>query len=278
MLAIENLSFAYDQSPILSDISMTFKEGQITGILGANGSGKSTLMKLITKLLLPDKGKIMYQGQEVLSTKKALYPYRQAVNMVFQDPEQQLFYALVKDDVAMVLKNLGFSAEEVQARVTKALKMMGVYCLRDRPLQYLSYGQKKRVAIAGMLTLEPKYLLLDEPTAGLDPKGKERMVKSMRELVASGTNIILTSHDMDLMYDCCDYAYLLAEGRLLAQGDKYQLFQEVDLLEQAGLEAPWLVKLHQALGTPLSATEADFFKQMKGQSDGSINYDSRHGL
>lgn len=278
MLAIENLSFAYDQSPILSDISMTFKEGQITGILGANGSGKSTLMKLITKLLLPDKGRIIYQGQEILSTKKALYHYRQEVNMVFQDPEQQLFYALVKDDVGMVLDNLGFAPEEVEARVGRALKMMGVYCLRERPLQYLSYGQKKRVAIAGMLALEPKYLLLDEPTAGLDPKGRERMVKSMRELVASGTNIILSSHDMDLMYDCCDYAYLLADGRLLAQGDKYQLFQETDLLKTAGLEAPWVVKLHQALGTPLAASEADFFKEMKGHRDGSIDYGSRHGL
>lgn len=264
MLQVKNISFSYDENQTLYDISMNFKEGAITGILGANGSGKSTIMKIITRLLKPQEGEIVYEGQPVSDSKKSLYQYRQHVNMVFQNPEQQLFYTIVKDDIGMALENLGYAPEEITARVAAALEMMDITHLQDRPLQYLSYGQKKRVAIAGMLALQPKYLLLDEPTAGLDPKGRDRMAESMKKLVASGTNIIVSSHDMDLMYDCCDYAYLLQKGHLMAQGSKFELFQQTDLLTEAGLGVPWIVKLHQAIQTPLADNEADFFAQIRG--------------
>ncbi|MEW4353846.1 ATP-binding cassette domain-containing protein [Streptococcus pneumoniae] len=267
MLQLKEISFSYDRKcPTLEHISMSFQEGKITGILGANGSGKSTTMKIITGLLTPQAGEVLYQGSPVSMTKKALYQYRQDVNMVFQNPEQQLFYTIVKDDIGLALENLDYTPSEIDERVSQALEMMDIEHLADKPIQYLSYGQKKRVAIAGMLALQPKYLLLDEPTAGLDPKGRRKMAESMKKLVASGTNIILTSHDMDLMYDCCDYSYLLHKGKLLAEGDKFQLFQEVELLEQAGLEAPWIVKLHQAIKAPLALDEMDFFKQLKGDA------------
>ena len=214
MLQVKNISFAYDENPTLHDISMDFEEGRITGILGVNGSGKSTIMKIITRLLKPQKGSLLYDGQPVGNSKKDLFQYRQHVNMVFQNPEQQLFYTIVKDDIGMALENLGYEEDEIVNRVATALEMMDISHLQDRPLQYLSYGQKKRVAIAGMLALQPKYLLLDEPTAGLDPKGRDQMAATMKKLVQAGTNIIVSSHDMDLMYDCCDYAYLLQKGHL----------------------------------------------------------------
>ena len=148
MLQVKNISFAYDENPTLHDISMDFEEGRITGILGVNGSGKSTIMKIITRLLKPQKGSILYDGQPVGASKKALFQYRQHVNMVFQNPEQQLFYTIVKDDIGMALENLGYEEDEIASRVTTALEMMDISHLQDRPLQYLSYGQKKRVAIA----------------------------------------------------------------------------------------------------------------------------------
>ena len=242
MLQVKNISFAYDENPTLHDISMDFEEGRITGILGVNGSGKSTIMKIITRLLKPQKGSILYDGQPVGDSKKALFQYRQHVNMVFQNPEQQLFYTIVKDDIGMALENLGYEEDEIASRVATALEMMDISHLKDRPLQYLSYGQKKRVAIAGMLALQPKYLLL----------------------VQAGTNIIVSSHDMDLMYDCCDYAYLLEKGHLIAQGSKFDFFQQGDLLVEAGLAVPWIVKLHQTIQTPLAENEAAFFEQLGG--------------
>ncbi|GGE33926.1 energy-coupling factor ABC transporter ATP-binding protein [Streptococcus himalayensis] len=267
MLQLKEISFSYDRkTPTLQNISMDFEEGRITGILGANGSGKSTTMKIITGLLNAQEGQVFYQGNPVQMTKKALYHYRQEVNMVFQNPEQQLFYTIVKDDIGLALENLHYSLSEIETRVFEALEMMDIVHLQDKPIQYLSYGQKKRVAIAGMLALKPRYLLLDEPTAGLDPKGRRKMAESMKKLVAAGTNIILTSHDMDLMYDCCDYSYLLHKGTIIANGDKRQVFQQVSLLEEAGLEAPWIVKLHQAIGTPLASNEMNFFKKLKGES------------
>ena len=264
MLQVKNISFAYDENPTLHDISMDFEEGRITGILGVNGSGKSTIMKIITRLLKPQKGSILYDGQPVGDSKKALFQYRQHVNMVFQNPEQQLFYTIVKDDIGMALENLGYEEDEIASRVATALEMMDISHLQDRPLQYLSYGQKKRVAIAGMLALQPKYLLLDEPTAGLDPKGRDQMAATMKKLVQAGTNIIVSSHDMDLMYDCCDYAYLLQKGHLIAEGSKFDFFQQGELLVEAGLAVPWIVKLHQTIQTPLAENEAAFFEQLGG--------------
>ncbi|KXT85887.1 energy-coupling factor ABC transporter ATP-binding protein [Streptococcus panodentis] len=264
MLQMKNISFSYDERQTLHDISMDFAEGQITGILGANGSGKSTIMKLMTCLLKPQEGSLLYDGQPVSYSKKALYQYRQHVNMVFQNPEQQLFYTIVKDDIGMALENLGYEEDQIASRVSAALEMMDISHLQDRPLQYLSYGQKKRVAIAGMLALQPKYLLLDEPTAGLDPKGRDQMAQTMKKLVQAGTNIIVSSHDMDLMYDCCDYAYLLQKGNLIAQGSKFELFQQGELLAEAGVSVPWIVKLHQTIQTPLAENEAAFFEQLGG--------------
>ena len=272
MLQVKNISFAYDENPTLHDISMDFEEGRITGILGVNGSGKSTIMKIITRLLKPQKGSILYDGQPVGDSKKALFQYRQHVNMVFQNPEQQLFYTIVKDDIGMALENLGYEEDEITSRVATALEMMDISHLQDRPLQYLSYGQKKRVAIAGMLALQPKYLLLDEPTAGLDPKGRDQMAATMKKLVQAGTNIIVSSHDMDLMYDCCDYAYLLQKGHLIAEGSKFDFFQQGDLLVEAGLAVPWIVKLHQTIQTPLAENEAAFFEQLGGNGTRSKTF------
>ena len=263
MLKLENITVLFDDLKAVDHVNMEFMEGKITGIIGTNGSGKSTLMKVMTKLLKPQEGSVSLDNQVIQDKKKALFAYRQEVNMVFQNPEQQLFYTIAKDDIGMALENLGYSKEECEKRVQEAIELMDIEELQYRPVQYLSYGQKKKVAIAGMLALKPRFLLLDEPTAGLDPKGRDQMAMIMKKLVSNGTSIIVTSHDMDLMYDCCDYAYLIKKGKIMTQGTKYEVFQEEKLLLDAGLSVPWIVKLHQAIQTPLVENEEILFEQLK---------------
>ncbi|MBF0779526.1 MULTISPECIES: energy-coupling factor ABC transporter ATP-binding protein [unclassified Granulicatella] len=262
MLKIENMTYAYDVSfgNVIKHITMDFDCGKIIGILGINGSGKSTIMKGIMGLHPLNEGHVIYNYNKLSLKKQELYRYRQDVCIVFQDSDQQLFYALVEDDVALALKNLHYDEATIKQRVHDALEAMHISHLGKQPIHYLSFGQKKRVAIAGVLALKPKYLLLDEPTAGLDPRGRVQMLQLMKELAQNGTTIILTSHDMDLMYDCCDYAYVVDKGEIVLEGNKQDIFLEKDVLEKIGLSLPWIVKLHLALGTPLCENEIEFFR------------------
>lgn len=279
MLKIENLTYSYDASfgNAVSQVSMDFDKGNIVGILGANGSGKSTLMKLVMGLYKAQEGHIWYDGKPLEHTKKALYQYRQDVCIVFQNSDYQLFYSVVEDDVALALKNLHFPEEVIKERVEEALEAMHIKHLRHKPIQYLSFGQKKKVAIAGVLALKPRYLLLDEPTAGLDPRGRDTMRHLMKKLAAQGTKIILTSHDMDLMYDCCDYAYIIADGQVVSEGSKQEVFLNGTVLCQAGLSVPWIVRLHQCLGLPLAETEEALFKEWRTQN-GQVSDDTGDGF
>jgi len=147
MLKLENITVLFDDLKALDHVNMEFMEGKITGIIGTNGSGKSTLMKVMTKLLKPQEGSVYLDQQLIQDKKKDLFAYRQEVNMVFQNPEQQLFYTIAKDDIRMALENLGYSKEECDKRVQEAIELMDIKELQDRPVQYLSYGQKKKVAI-----------------------------------------------------------------------------------------------------------------------------------
>jgi len=161
--------------------------------------------------------------------------------------------------VAFALHNLGLTQAEIDARVDRALAKLDISDLRQRPIQYLSGGQKKRVAIAGILVLDSEWLLLDEPTAGLDPDGRRRMVILIQQLIANGQKIILSSHDMDFMYEVGQYFYILQDGRIVKSGDKQTVFKERAVIEQAKLEQPWLVRLHEDLHLPLYNTPADLF-------------------
>lgn len=260
MIKLESLEYSYeDGTKALNNINLDLEKGHIIGVIGANGSGKSTLFLNILGILKPSKGSIKFQNRELKYDKKSLRDYRKLVTMVLQDPEKQLFYSRVFDDVAFALRNLDYSEEEVQIRANKALEKVNALDLKDRPTHFLSYGQKKRVAIAGSLVLDSNVLLLDEPTSGLDPYMTKEMIRIIKDL-SKEKRLVLSSHDMDFIYEVCDFIYVLSKGEIIGEGKPQQVFLNSDLIHKALLDKPWLVKIHEKLGCALFKSEEDFIK------------------
>ena len=264
MIELKHVSFSYDdKNKILDDISMKLGQDNqsVIGIIGHNGAGKSTLFLNLVGELRPTAGEILVDGKKVNYSKKGLRDLRRKVGIVFQNSDQQIFYSIVKDDVAFALRNLKVSNDEIKQRVERVLCELDISNLKDQPIQYLSGGQKKRVAIAGIMVIGSEWILLDEPTSGLDPDGRLRMKKLIKKLIANGQKIILSSHDMDFMYEMCDYFYLLGNNQILKEGNRENVFNDEQLLKENNLEQPWLVKIHQKLGLPLYATEQELFAE-----------------
>ena len=263
MIKTESLVYKYeDGTKALNNINLDLEKGNVIGIIGANGSGKSTLLLNIIGILKPNKGVIKYNGIPIKYSKSFLREYRQKVNIVFQDPEKQLFYSNVYDDIAFSLRNLGFGEEEIRERVDYTLKKVNAYDLKDKPTHFLSYGQKKRIAIAGVLAMDLELILFHEPTSGLDPYMTNE-IKNIIKTLSKESKILISSHDMDLIYDICDYVYILKGGEILGEGVPEEIFLKGELLEKAYLEKPWLVKIHEGLGLPLYKDEKELFKNHK---------------
>lgn len=263
MIGLRNVSFAYKKNkPTLKHILLKLGEDDenTIGIIGANGSGKSTLFLNLVGMLRPSEGEIVVDGTPIKYSKRALNELRKEVGIVFQNSDQQIFYSIVQDDIAFVLHNLKLPQEEIDQRVDHVLKELDIEAFRDKSIQYLSGGQKKRVAIAGILVLRSKWLL-DEPTAGLDPDGKRRMLTLMKQLAAHRQKIIVSSHDMDSMYEICDYFFILNQGQIVKPGRKQDIFLNEQLLEDCKLEQPWLVKIHQKLHLSLHDNQNDLFTE-----------------
>ncbi|EDM1757207.1 energy-coupling factor ABC transporter ATP-binding protein [Salmonella enterica subsp. diarizonae] len=263
MLATSDLWFRYQDEPVLKGLNLDFSLSPVTGLVGANGCGKSTLFMNLNGLLRPQKGAVLWQGKPLDYSKRGLLALRQHVATVFQDPEQQIFYTDIDSDIAFSLRNLGVPEAEITRRVDEALTLVDAQHFRHQPIQCLSHGQKKRVAIAGALVLQARYLLLDEPTAGLDPAGRAQMIAIIRRIVAQGNHVIISSHDIDLIYEISDAVYVLRQGQVLTYGTPDEVFACTEAMEQAGLTQPWLVKLHTQLGLPLCKTETEFFHRMQ---------------
>lgn len=260
MIKIDSLQYNYeDGTKALVDINFDLDKGRIIGLIGANGSGKSTLFLNVLGVLRPQKGSISFKGKKLKYDKRSLREYREKVTMVFQDPEKQLFYSKVYDDVAFVLRNLDYSEEAIKLKVEDALNLVNGLELLDKPTHFLSYGQKKRVAIAGSLVLDSEVILLDEPTSGLDPYMTKEMIKIINDL-KKDKKLIVSSHNMDFIYEVCDYLYVLSEGHIIGEGKTEEVFLQTDLIHKALLDKPWLVKIHENLNLPLYKKEADFIK------------------
>ena len=250
ILKADNLYYSYDDdnSHSLNGLSLEIRKGQKVAFMGANGSGKSTFFLCCTGILKPQKGQLFFKGKPYAYDKKSLLDLRSKVGIVFQDPDDQLFSADVYRDVSFGGVNLGLPAEEVRRRVEDALERTGVSHLRDKPTHALSYGQKKRVAIAGVLVMEPEVLILDEPTAGLDPQGVSDIMKLLTRLRDElGMTVLIATHDMDIVPLYCDYAYLLGGGKVLMEGTPEQLFADPAALRANHLRLPRIAHLMEVL-------------------------------
>ena len=248
--AIETRELCYtyeDGVTALDHVTLKAERGKITGILGANGAGKSTLFLNLNGVLTPTAGEVLLDGAPVRRDKKGLTDLRRRVGIVFQDPDDQLFSADVYRDVSFGAVNLGLPEGEVRRRVEDALARTGISHLQDKPTHALSFGQKKRAAIAGVLVMEPEVLILDEPTAGLDPGGVSGLLALIGELRDAGMAVLIATHDMDLVPLCCDEAYLLGAGRVLASGAPEELFTRPDLLRENHLRLPRIAHLMDIL-------------------------------
>ena len=245
----KDLCYTYEDGTIALDhISLRAQKGKITGILGANGAGKSTLFLNLNGVLNPSSGQVLLDGTEVRRDRKGIAELRRRVGIVFQDPDDQLFSADVYRDISFGAVNLGLPEEEVRRRVEQAMERTGVSALRDKPTHALSFGQKKRVAIAGVLVMEPEVLILDEPTAGLDPHGVSELMHLLSQLRDSlGMTILLATHDMDVVPISCDYAYLLGQGRVLLEGTPGELFSQPEVLRANQLRLPRMAHLMEIL-------------------------------
>ncbi|AFL99943.1 ABC-type cobalt transport system, ATPase component [Desulfitobacterium dehalogenans ATCC 51507] len=233
-LEVKNLHFSYpDGHEAIKDISFTIYQGESVGIIGANGSGKSTLLSLIMGVLFPDKGEV--KVGDITVTKKTLSTIRQRVGMVFQDPDDQLFMTTVFDDVAFGPRNYHLDEEEVKIRVEEALAMVGIPHLIERAPFKLSGGEKRAAAIASVLSMKPDTLIMDEPTTGLDPKSRRRLIN-----ILNGFNQtrIITSHDLDMVLETCERILIIKDGEVAASGTTSEILKNGELLEQCGLEIP----------------------------------------
>lgn len=263
MIKLENISYIYeDGTQALSDVNIDLSKGKIIGLTGENGAGKSTLFNIIMGLFKPKTGRVLFDDKEIGYSKSDIRKYRKNIGMVFQDPDKQIFHTSVYEDVAFILHNLKMEKEVIIEKTDKALEVCKISDLKDKPIHFLSYGQKKRVALAGAIVNECKVLLLDEPTAGLDPNMVEEIKKILHNL-SKDTIIFISSHDMDFMYDICDYAYLLKKGAVIHQGSKDDVFFKEDLLKSTDLGIPWKVIMKKYLNENGSITREKFENEFK---------------
>ena len=218
-IELQGVTFTYPGNiKALYNFSASFVRGNRTAVLGRNGSGKTTLFSMLNGLQRPQHGQILFDGTRIRYDRQGLLKLRQAVGMVFQDPDSQLFSACIYEDISFGPMNLGLPENEVRGRVEHALTQMKLAGLENRPTHSLSFGQKKRACIAGVLAMQPQVLVLDEPFAGLDPVMAAEFSAILEELHRGGTTLIIATHDLDLAYSWADEVIVLQEGRMLAGG------------------------------------------------------------
>lgn len=238
-LSTENLSFTYpDGTQALKNINIEIEKGEKVAIIGPNGAGKSTLFSHFNGLTEPTSGCVKIEGKPISFEKDELLKVRQKVGIVFQDPNDQLFAPTVKEDIAFGPMNLGLSYDEVEKRVEDALKMVGMENYEDKTPHHLSGGQQKRIAIAGIIAMKPELMILDEPTAGLDPDGVEKVLNIMNQLNEEGMTLIISSHDIDMISKYADKIFVLYNGEIIESGNKNKIFSDMELLKKAHLRTP----------------------------------------
>lgn len=254
-LRAQGVQIAYDGHPVLRGADLAIAGGTRMALLGANGSGKTTLLRCLSGALRPTSGAVLLDESPVRYDRSGLRHHRQNVQLVLQDPDDQLFSADVRRDVSFGPLNLGLSEAEAAERVAEALELLGITDLADRPVHQLSYGQRKRVAIAGAVAMRPCLLLLDEPTAGLDPAGVHEVFAALRRLEENDTTVVLATHDVDLALAWAQDCAVVLDG-CVVQGDPVDVLDRADLVAAARLRRPWVLELAARLGLDHDADAA----------------------
>ena len=272
LIEFKDVSFSYDietdntnakKNTVLDDFNLSVEEGSFVAILGHNGSGKSTVAKLTNGILTADKGKITVDGI-VAADDESIYDIRRRVGMVFQNPDNQIVSSIVEEDVAFGVENLGIEPKDCRRRVDEALKTVGMYDYRLHSPSKLSGGQKQRVAVAGIIAMKPKCIVLDEPTAMLDPSGRKEVIDTVMKLnKEEGITIVLITHYMDEAVKA-DRVVVMDDGRIMLDGTPRDVFMNVKTMKELSLEVPQSTQLIDELGlkfdnTVLNSSEcADF--------------------
>jgi cobalt/nickel transport system ATP-binding protein len=248
VIETKDITYHYpDGTEALKNVNFKAAEGKIIALLGPNGAGKSTLFLHFNGILRPTSGSILVDGEEIKYDKKDLMRVRQNVGIVFQNPDDQLFAPTVVEDVAFGPMNLGLSKEEVQERVDEALERVGMQEYKKKAPHHLSGGQKKRVAIAGILAMKPKIMVLDEPTSGLDPKGASQILKILYKLNKEGMTIIISTHDVDLVPLYAYQVYIISKGKIIKKGSSQEVFGDIKTIREANLRLPRIAHLMEIL-------------------------------
>ena len=275
IIEFENVHFTYpgDQMESLCGVDLKIEAGSFVAVLGHNGSGKSTLAKHMNGILVPTEGRVLVKGIDSADESR-LIELRRKVGMVFQNPDNQIVANVVEDDVAFAPENLGVEPKEIRRRVDEALKLVDMYDKRRHAPHLLSGGQKQRVAIAGVIAMEPEIIVLDEPTAMLDPLGREEVISTVTRLCREkGMTVVLITHHMD---ECvgADRLIVMSAGKIIADGKPAEVFADIELMEREGLTVPETTRLlydlkQRGMDLPLTALDVDscakeIVKQLRG--------------
>lgn len=248
IIETEALCCGYDDETVLRDVSIGVPKGKMTFVLGANGAGKSTLFLTLNGIIRPFSGRVIFNGEPVKYDKRSIRKIREKIGLVFQDPDDQLFCPSVYEDITFGAVNMGLDGHEVRRRAEAAMELTGTEEFRYKSVHALSCGQKKRAAIAGVLVMEPEVMILDEPTAGLDPAGTSEIMKALDDIRRErDITVIISTHDMDMAPVFAEHVCLLDNGSAVFCGGAEELFREPRLLREHGLRLPRVAHLLEIL-------------------------------
>jgi|BioPla2DNA2_1021312.scaffolds.fasta_scaffold13036_5 cobalt/nickel transport system ATP-binding protein len=249
VIETKDVSYKYpDGTLALEKVNFQAPKGKIIALLGPNGAGKSTLFLHFNGILRPSSGTVLVNEKPLDYAKKSLMRVRQKVGIVFQNPDDQLFAPTVAEDVAFGPLNIGLEQDEVEKRVDESLKRVGMEGYGNKPPHHLSGGEKKRVAIAGILAMRPEIMVLDEPTSGLDPKGASQILRILYQLNKEGMSIVISTHDVDLVPLYASSVYIINEGQIIKEGTPQTVFNDEVTIRNANLRLPRIAHLMEILG------------------------------
>lgn len=248
IIEARDVRYSYSDGPeALCGVSLAIDAGKKVALVGPNGAGKSTLMLMFNGIVRPTSGEVLFKGQTLKYDSRSLRDIRRKVGMVFQNPDDQIFAPTVEQDVAFGPVNLGFEREKVERYVSYALEYVGLSGYERRPPHHLSGGEKKRVAIAGVLAMEPEVMILDEPTSNLDPASSEELMEMLDELNCCDKTLIISTHDVELAYRWADEVVLMEGGGMLHRGSAQEVFSDLDLVKRARMKLPMVMEVYREL-------------------------------